>query len=142
MGAPQDDVSVMRNAGRPAMRIDVLPDGNGAGGCGPAKGGMRQMCVSPTMAAGSPAMTTLGAPGPPTMPGWPVWSPTRAAGGMRAASQLIVTSEAFTVQVPADLMFTWPAALMSIPPSLIVSTLAPTWSVMLVGVITMLVVLT
>src|SRR5262245_45313540 len=82
IGAPHDDWSFIRSADRPAMSTVVLPLGKGAGGCGPAVGGIMQTCVSPTIAAGSFTMSTVGAPGPAMTPGCPVLSPKRAAGGM------------------------------------------------------------
>jgi hypothetical protein len=42
--------------------------------------------MSPITAAGMPPMSTVDTPGPVTVPGWAVVSPTRAAGGMALLS--------------------------------------------------------
>ncbi len=49
-----------------------------------AGGGNEQMCGVPTVAAGIPPINTVGTPGGPMTPGWPVGSATRAAIGMAA----------------------------------------------------------
>jgi len=63
------------------------------GGC-TAGGGNEQMCVVPTVAAGIPAISTVGTPGGPITPGWPVGSPTRAAGGIPFTSFLATSGPA------------------------------------------------
>jgi hypothetical protein len=52
-------------------------------GCGVAGvGTIAQICISPTTAAGIPAIITLLTPGPITVPPCAVLSPTLAAGGI------------------------------------------------------------
>ncbi len=60
------------------MRTVELPGGAMADGGWPA--GEEHRWAVPTVAAGLPPMSTDGTPGGPTVPGWPVGSPTRAAG--------------------------------------------------------------
>jgi hypothetical protein len=67
----------MRTVGQPGGTI-------GVGGC-TAGGGNEQVCKLVTVAAGIPPMRTVGTPGPVMTPGWPVMSPTRAAGGIVAS---------------------------------------------------------
>ncbi len=82
IGAPQADMSPIRAAGMPPISTVGQHGGMIAvGGC-TAGGGKLQMCGVPTVAAGIPAMSTVGTPGGPITPGWPVGSPTLAAGGI------------------------------------------------------------
>jgi hypothetical protein len=88
MGAPHRDMSPIRAAGIPPISTVGQPGGAMAvGGC-TAGGGNEQMCGVPTVAAGIPAISTVGTPGGPITPGWPVGSPTRAAGGIPFTSFL------------------------------------------------------
>src|SRR6266849_6016893 len=89
MGAPQPARSPTLAAGRPPMNTVALPFTIGVGGCGPASGGIAQVCSVPTTAACIPPMSTVGTPGPAIVPGWPVGSPTLAAGGMVASFALL-----------------------------------------------------
>src|SRR4051812_34378962 len=84
IGAPQPARSPTRAAGRPPISTDVEPGGTMTDGGCTAGGGNEQMCGVPTVAAGSPPISTFGTPGGPMTPGWPVGSPTRAAGFMLA----------------------------------------------------------
>src|SRR5690606_24164986 len=113
IGAPQADMSPTRSAGRPWISTVIEPFGNGAGGCGPAGGGIEQVCRSPTTAAGRLPMSTVATPGPVTTPGWGVRSLTRAAGGMAALPQLILTTAPLTVIAPLALtsVVAWPWSL-------------------------------
>jgi len=101
----------------------VLPIGNGVGGCGPAGGGMKHWCSPPETAAGSPPISTLGAPGGATIPGWAVGSVMRAAGGIEFSwRQLIFTSGAWMLHTPPAVMLMAPAAVRSSVPALVIST--------------------
>src|SRR5689334_24817003 len=82
IGAPQPDMSPIRAAGRPPIRTVTLPITIGDGGCGPARGGIVQATMSPITAAGKPPIRTFGTPGPVIIPGWPIGSRMRAAGGI------------------------------------------------------------
>src|SRR3954468_17942137 len=85
MGAPQPTKSPILAAGRPATSTVALPFTIGLGGCGPAAGGIAQVCRSPTTAAGRPPIRTVATPGPVMVPGWPVGSRTRAAAGITSS---------------------------------------------------------
>jgi hypothetical protein len=82
MGAPQAVVSPMRAAGIPPI-ITVVEHGGmiALGGCGTTPGN-EQMWGVPAVAAGMPAISTVGTPGGPITPGCPVGSPTLAAAGI------------------------------------------------------------
>src|SRR5205807_1021705 len=82
IGAPQPARSPTRAAGIPPISTVGQPGGTiGEGGC-TTGGGNEQACRLPTVAAGTPPISTVGTPGPLMVPGCPVGSPTRAAGGM------------------------------------------------------------
>ena len=69
IGAPQADMSPIRAAGSPP--ISTVVEHGGAitdGGC-TAGGGNEQMCGVDTVAAGIPAIRTVGTPGGPITPG-------------------------------------------------------------------------
>jgi hypothetical protein len=83
-------MSPTRNAGRPPIITVMLPIGNGVGGW-TAGGGKLHVWMSPTTAAGIPAMSTVGTPGPVMTPGCPVGSPTLAANGMTFPHLLVIS---------------------------------------------------
>ena len=78
--APQMQASVVLSAGLPAISTVALPVGNALTmGWGT---GMGHMCISPATADGFPPISTVGTPGPDTIPPWFETSVILAAGGI------------------------------------------------------------
>jgi hypothetical protein len=82
--APHAAISPTRSNGLPPTITVELPAVKGVVvGCGVAGvGTIAHKCISPTTAAGIPAISTLLTPGPITDPPCAVVSPTLAAGGI------------------------------------------------------------
>lgn len=76
-------VSPTLTAGMPQMKTDVLPMGTIPPTCGTKPLTRGQTCISDTLQAGKPPISTVGAPGPGAK-GMPcdVRSPNLAAGGI------------------------------------------------------------
>src|SRR5687767_1826074 len=103
IGALQPDRSPIRAAGRPLMSTVALPFTSGVGGCGPAGGGNEHTWLSPSTAAGIPPIRTSATPGPAITPGWPVGSPTLAAGGTVSPSSVQLDRQTGDVARPGGL---------------------------------------